>query len=231
MALPAWLCRYFGLAPSGQEPSSPSLFQKQPGERLLLHIGCGMADIRSLPPGFQQGFREIRVDLDPDVSPDLIASFADLSAVPDASVDAVFSSHTLEHLYWFEVPQALAECRRVLHPEGMLVVTCPDLQAAAEMIAAGRLFDTAYVSPAGPITPFDIVFSYRPFVEKSPQTMSHKCGFTLESLTETIKAAGFPAVFALRRPDCFDLWCLARNSPSSAATLERLAADYLAPLG
>ncbi|TXF13728.1 class I SAM-dependent methyltransferase [Pelomicrobium methylotrophicum] len=233
MTLPRWLSRYFGLpaddgSVSGQE-GADSLFRRDGDERLLLHIGCGQADIRSLPSGFQSGWREIRVDLDPAARPHLLASFADLTLVPDGSVDAVFSSHTIEHLYWFEVPQALAECRRVLRPDGMLVTTCPDLQAAAEMIAADRIDEVAYISPAGPVTPFDIVFSYRPFVERAPQTMSHKCGFTVRTLSTAMREAGFPAVFAFRRPAHFDLWCLARPIPTPPEELERLAAAYLAP--
>lgn len=232
MALPRWLLRYFGLA--DESPSEAgnagalALFEQRAEQRLLLHVGCGHADIHSLPIGFRQGYREIRVDLDPAAQPDLLASFADLSIAPDASVDAVFSSHTIEHLYWFEVPQALAECRRVLRSDGLLVITCPDLQAAAAMIAEDRIDETAYVSPVGPITPFDIVFSYRPFVLHAPQAMSHKCGFSLRTLNEAVREAGFAATIGFRRPAAFDLWLLARPEPTPETELRTLAARFLA---
>ena len=44
-----------------------------------------------------------------------------------ASVDAVFSSHNIEHLYPHEVPLALKEFMRVLKPDGFVLMTCPDL--------------------------------------------------------------------------------------------------------
>ncbi len=199
------------------------------GQRLLLHVGCGQARLTDLPAGFQRGWQEWRIDLDPDAHPDLIASFSDLSLLPDACADALFASHVIEHLYWFEVPQALAEARRVLKPDGMLVLTCPDLQSAAAMIAEDRLFETAYLSPAGPITPFDIVYSYRPFVQRSPQTMSHKCGFTLTTLTQAVREAGFTSVYGLRRPEAFDLWLLAVAQALPEAELTAQARQYLPP--
>jgi hypothetical protein len=40
----------------------------------------------------------------------------------------------------------------------MLSITCPDLQAAAEMIAQDKLMETAYTTGSGMVvTPFDIV--------------------------------------------------------------------------
>jgi hypothetical protein len=97
------------------------------------------------------------------------------------------------------------------------------------MIAEDRIDETAYVSPAGPITPFDIVFSYRPFVLNAPATMSHKCGFTLRTLNEAVREAGFVASFGFRRPSAFDLWLLARPIPTPEAELRALAERYLAP--
>lgn len=229
MALPRWLSRYFGLA--AENPAAAKLLERNGAERLLLHIGCGRETIDSLPAGFHEGFREIRVDLDPDARPDLVSSFTDLSGIPDASVDAIFSSHTIEHLYWFEVPQALAECRRVLRPDGLLVTTCPDLQAAAAMIADDRIDEVAYQSAAGPITPFDIVYSYRPYVQMAPQTMSHKCGFTLRTLSEAVRDAGFQSYIGHRRPLHFDLWLLARPTPTPEPELSGLAARFLAAPG
>lgn len=198
-------------------------------ERVLLHVGCGHATIASIRlPGFARPhWREIRLDADARVDPDVVGSMVEMSAVDDASVDAIFSSHGVEHLYWHDVPRALAEFRRTLKADGFAVVTCPDVQAAAQMIAEDRMFETAYLSAAGPITPFDILYSYRPFVAANPEWMSHHCGFTLTTLSAVLREAGFAAVHGLRRPGGFDLWVLASKSCRSEAEMAALAVDFL----
>ena len=41
---------------------------------------------------------QIRLDINPAAAPDLIGSMTDMAAVANASVQAVFSSHNIEHL-------------------------------------------------------------------------------------------------------------------------------------
>ncbi|MBI2752897.1 MAG: tetratricopeptide repeat protein [Betaproteobacteria bacterium] len=195
--------------------------------KTLLHVGCGQADIRHLPAYFQKRWKEIRLDIDPDAHPDILGSALDMSAVPSHSVDAVYSSHTLEHLYAHELPLALAEMLRVLKPDGILVATVPDLQAAARMIAEDRLFETAYQSPAGPITPYDMVYSYRAFVSRDRPYMAHYGGFTLSTLIDALKGAGFAAVTGKRRESAFDLWVLSVPEPMADDQLKQLSAAVL----
>lgn len=232
--LQAWLERFrlrHGLTSSAQSAYSiaPSPWDRIADERLLLHVGCGQATIEHiLVPGFRgSSWREVRLDADESVAPDIVGTMTEMPAVPTVAVDAVFSSHGIEHLYWHDVPRALEEFRRVLVADGFLVITCPDLQAAAQMIAEDRLFDTAYVSGAGPITPFDMVYSYRPFVQANPQWMSHHCGFTLTTLVEALRKAGFAKMYGYRRQGGFDLWVLASKSPRSDEEMVVLAAEYL----
>ncbi len=200
-------------------------------ERLLLHVGCGHATIEHIPmTGFREpSWREIRLDADEGVAPDIVGTMTEMPSVPTAAVDAVFSSHGIEHLYWHDVPRALTEFRRVLVDDGFVVITCPDLQAAAQMIAEDRLFDTAYISPAGPITPFDMVYSYRPFVQANPEWMSHHCGFTLTTLVAVLSEAGFAQIHGFRGG--FGLWVLASKSPRNAEEMAALATDYLPAIG
>lgn len=198
---------------------------RRPG-RKLLHVGCGHATKVNTGPGFQSDdWQEIRLDIDPDAQPDILGSILDMSEVPDASVDAVFTSHTLEHLYAHEIPLALAEMRRVLRKDGIALSTVPDLQAAAKMIADDRLFDVAYQSSAGPITPFDIVYSYRGFVGRDRPYMAHHSGFTLTTLVQAFKDAGFRGVIGVRGN--FTLWVLATELPQPDETLRRLAAEFV----
>jgi predicted SAM-dependent methyltransferase len=199
--------------------------------QLLLHVGCGHATIDHIEiTGFRKPiWREIRLDADESVAPDIVGTMTEMSFVPTAAVDAVFSSHGIEHVYWHDVPRALSEFRRVLTDDGFAVITCPDLQAAAQMIAEDRLFDTAYISAAGPITPFDMVYSYRPFVQANPEWMSHHCGFTLTTLVAALREAGFAKMYGYRGG--FGLWVLASKSPRSDEEMTALAADYLPAIG
>jgi hypothetical protein len=202
------------------------------GARVLLHVGCGHANLDGIPlSGFHQStWQEVRLDADASVSPDIVGTMVVMDAVADGFADAIFSSHGIEHLYWHDVPLALAEFRRVLKDDGFAVITCPDVQAAAQMIAEDRMFETAYQSPAGAITPFDILYSYRPFVAANPQWMSHHCGFTLSTLMAVLKEAGFAIVNGMRRPGGFDLWVLASKSPRTPDEMTALSADYLIPI-
>ena len=193
----------------------------------MLHVGCGSATRTNAGPGFQSDeWEEVRLDIDPDARPHIIGSVLDMSMVPDASVDAVFSSHTIEHLYAHEIPIALAEMRRVLKPDGIALTVVPDLQAAARMIAEDKLFETAYISPAGPITPFDIVYSYRGFVGRDRPYMAHHGGFTMTTLIEAFRQAGFPSVAAMCREGGFDLWSLATAVTVEDARLRELAKQF-----
>ncbi len=196
--------------------------------KTFLHVGCGQADQTKVHVTFRgPDWREVRLDADPSVSPDIVGTMTDMSDVPDGYADAIYSSHGVEHLYWHDVPLALSEFRRTLKDDGFAVITCPDVQAAALMIAEDRMFDTAYESPSGAITPFDILYSYRPFVQANPQWMSHHCGFTLTTLMAVLRDAGFAKVQGLRREGGFDLWVLASKSPRSEQEMADLAKDYL----
>jgi len=101
-----------------------------------LHVGCGPASLPDhvFPPSV---WRETRLDIDPAVAPDVVASIVDLPFSSGAYA-AVYSSHNLEHLAPHEVPQALAEFFRVLMPNGFAMVSVPDMGLAAARIAEGR---------------------------------------------------------------------------------------------
>lgn len=158
----------------------------------VLHVGCGSKEASGLHEAFcGPNWNELRLDVDPTVEPDVVASITDMAPVGDASVEAVFSSHNLEHLEAHEVPRALAEFLRVLRPGGMLLVTLPDIQAVARLVAEGQLEEPVYQSPAGPVAPLDILYGFRPFLALGAQAMAHRTGFTLESLRQHLAAAGF----------------------------------------
>jgi SAM-dependent methyltransferase len=133
----------------------------------------------------------------------------DLSPVESDSFDAIWSSHNLEHVFSHEVALVLAGFLRVLRPGGELLVTMPDLQSIAALISKGRLEDTAYVSPAGPIAPLDVVYGHRGFVATGNEFMAHRTGFTARTLREKLLTAGFEDVKVEQRANEFALWALA----------------------
>jgi hypothetical protein len=193
----------------------------------LLHVGCGPKRKNGTTLGFAKNdWQELRLDIDPNVQPDLVGTMTDMSAVAPASVDAVYSSHNIEHLYPHEVPVALAEFRRVLKPDGFAVITCPDLQSICALVAQDRLTEPAYQSPAGPIAPLDVLYGHRPPMAAGNLYMAHRCGFTLKVLMGTLRAAGFAVVAGKARPQHFELWALAAMGSADEATVRALAQEH-----
>ena len=193
-------------------------------EKVFLHVGCGPQRKGLATPGFDSDqWREIRLDINPSVSPDVIGTMTDMSAVPSASVDAVYSSHNIEHLYPHEVPVALAEFRRVLKDDGFTVITCPDLQSVAKLVADDLLTDPAYQSPAGPISPLDILYGHNASLAKGNLYMAHKCGFTKKVLISTLERAQFKMIACVSNPRAFALWALASKSLRSETEMRELA--------
>jgi predicted SAM-dependent methyltransferase len=130
--------------------------------RKVLHVGCGAATIEKMPEGFRDGsWEEVRFDINPKVRPDLIGTITEMSAVQTNSVDAVYSSHNIEHVYPHEVPAVLGEFKRVIKEDGFAVITCPDLKAVAEKIVEAGLSEPLYHSAAGPISPLDVLYGTR----------------------------------------------------------------------
>jgi len=193
----------------------------------LLHIGCGPKRKNKTTRGFiSDAWTEVRLDIDASVQPDVLGTMTDMSAVSDASVDAIFSSHNIEHLYPHEVPLALGEFLRVLSDDGFAVITCPDLQSVCALVAEDKLLEPAYTAPAGPITPLDILYGHRPPMARGNLFMAHRCGFTRKVLHGTLQSSGFQSVATKARPQHFDLWALASKSARSEDEVRALAAEH-----
>jgi SAM-dependent methyltransferase len=194
----------------------------------FLHVGCGQARKADTTAGFNNDrWQEIRFDIDPGCAPDITGTVVDMSAVNSGSVDAIFSSHNIEHVYPHEVPKVIAEFARVLADDGFVVLTCPDLQVVCEAVARDKLLEPLYVSPSGPVSPIDVLFGFRPAIAAGKYFMAHKCGFTYSVLSGLFAGGGFKSVFGGRHPPTFALWILACKQVKTNIELAALAREHL----
>jgi predicted SAM-dependent methyltransferase len=191
---------------------------------VFANLGCGPRGSGRIAPVFQ-GWEVLRVDAEAAVEPDIVADITDLSAVPDGAVDGVWCAHCLEHLYLHEAPGALAEMRRILAPHGILCLVVPDLQTVAQYIVADKMHEPLYQSPAGPITPHDVMFGYGRRIAEGFTLMAHRSGFTPQVMVDTLRAGGFEHFVVTRRSN-FELGAVAhRTGWRSEAEREQVVAQ------
>jgi SAM-dependent methyltransferase len=184
--------------------------------KVFLNAGSGPPENTRLPALFRK-WKQIRVDVDPSMKPDVMANIADLSRIADASVDAVWSAHAPEHLFAHQVPAAFSEFRRVLKGAGFACIVVPDLQAIAQWIAEDRFHETIYQSKSGPVNAHDMVFGFGPAIACGKTAMVHHCGFTPTLFLERLKEAGFAEIVLRRRIPSLELVALVLKTPSDGA--------------
>ena len=193
--------------------------------KIFLHVGCGPQN-KSTCLGFNNdNWKEIRLDIDKNVNPDIVGTLTDMKLVETGSVDAVYSSHNIEHIFPHEVPIALSEFYRVLKEDGIVVITCPDLQSAGKALTQDKLFETLYESPMGPVTAFDVLFGHRKTTADGNVFMIHKGGFTYSTLDMAFYKAGFKARCGKRV--AFALYLVAFKQKKSEEEIKKIARQFL----
>jgi SAM-dependent methyltransferase len=197
----------------------------------FLHVGCGTKRKSHTVRAFRSSeWEEVTLDIDAAVAPDIVDKLPDLRTVETESFDAVYSAHNIEHLYPHEVPQALSAFYRVLKPDGVAIITCPDIQSIGEQIAAGALDEPIYESPLGPVAPLDMLYGFRPAMSNGNLYMAHHTGFTLSSLRNACKGVGFTGFVGFRRTARHDLWALVTKDVCDEHELRERAAHLLQPV-
>ena len=173
----------------------------------VLNAGSGPAEASSVHPAFRAAqWQVVRLDIDPSLQPDLVGSFTELeSLVAPASYEAVWSSHSLEHLHTHEVIPALSAFRRVLKDDGFMIAVCPDLAAVARLLLERGAETVVYHSGAGPIRPLDMIYGHAYSIATGRPAMAHNTGFTAERLARVAIEAGFAEVRVMEGP-AYDLW-------------------------
>ena len=162
----------------------------------LLNAGSGPGPARRIARMVdEQGWEEVRFDIDPEVKPDVLGSILELGDCFEAqSFNAVWSSHVLEHLYAHEVFPTLRQFHRVLKPDGFALITSPDIESVAQFIVEHGIAAIAYNSPAGPIRPLDMLYGHSRAIEEGHVYMAHRTGFTADRLGNLLLMAGFTTV-------------------------------------
>jgi SAM-dependent methyltransferase len=110
----------------------------------------------------------------------------------DASADAIYASHLLEHLTREEGARFLRECHRVLVPRGILRVVVPDLRAIVDRYREGRSSSLDFIEGLGICaeTPTDGCLKrlLAPWFR-----FPHRCMYDSESLLGCLREAGLEA--------------------------------------
>jgi SAM-dependent methyltransferase len=195
--------------------------------KTFLHVGCGPQNKSSIIGFNNDNWKEIRFDIDKNVNPDIEGTLTDMSQVETGSVDAIYSSHNIEHVYPHEVQIVLKEFHRVLNDDGMVVLVCPDLQSVCEAIVDDKLLQPLYESEAGPISPIDILYGLRGSIAEGNEYMAHKGGFTYSVLNDAFLQAGFKMNFGGRRQDIWELFIVSFVQEKSKEDAQKVAIKFL----
>ena len=146
-------------------------------------------------PWAREGYKEVRLDIDPRNKPDILASMTDMGEI--GSYEVVYCCHALEHLYPHEVGKTLKEFVRVLSSGGTAVIMVPDLE---NVKPTDEILD---IPLCGPITGLHLFYGDATQIEQFPH-MAHHSGFVQDTLTRAMKQAGFSNV-NVRRAAGFNL--------------------------
>ena len=187
----------------------------------VLNAGSGPRSNRRLHGVFGRGqWHEIRIDVDARAEPDVVGSMTNLRPhFDEGRFDAIWSSHSLEHLHAHEIPLALAEFRRILQPDGFALITCPDLETVMTLFLEHGSDHVVYHSAVGPITPLDMMFGHGRSIASGNVHMAHHSGLTAERLGRLLLQAGFAEVITRRQS--FDLWALALTESADRNAIQR----------
>jgi predicted SAM-dependent methyltransferase len=149
-----------------------------------LHVGG-----RIVAPGWEI------MDANPGPHVDHVGDARDLSRFQDATFEAVYASHVLEHFgYLTELCAALQEWHRVLKPGGVLYVSVPDLDTLCAL-----LIDRKNLTLSERFAVMRMMFG-----GQSSAWDFHKTGLNEDFLKDFLKRTGFVDVRRVRSLGMFE---------------------------
>jgi predicted SAM-dependent methyltransferase len=156
------------------------LFQNE--NKKVLNIGANKA---KLDFKLFENYQEIKLDICDDVSPDIVASITNMESIPSQSVDGIWASHIVEHIFWHELPAAFFGIKRILKDDGIAIIMVPNLALIADNLK-DDVNKVLYDTPSGPITALDMIYGFRKFTKLGMDGMMHKIGFTPRLMGEVL---------------------------------------------
>jgi predicted SAM-dependent methyltransferase len=125
---------------------------------MKLHIGCGDQKL----PGF------INIDLVYSPAVDIICDAKNLALFDDNSINEIYASHVLEHIYPYQIAETLHEWHRVLVTGGILRLAVPNFDALISLyntthdlnIVLGLLYGRGCKYPLGENATHKTVYTF-----------------------------------------------------------------------
>ena len=185
-------------------------------QRTVLHVGCGQRP-RAIGTGLFAPalWSEVRLDIDTSVTPDSVGDMRELANVATASMDAVWSAHVLDQVDETGVEGALAQFRRVLRPQGVLIIVAPDLQTIGAALARDTPDATLSVRNGKALRAIDALYGHADAHKRTNHKATRRSGFTARTLAATLERAGFARI-TVRRTE-WELYASAHRAPGDAA--------------
>ena len=156
--------------------------QSRNGSGLHLHLGCG--------PKYLPGF--VNIDANPLRKIDLWLDVRNGLPYRSESVDSIYSTHVLEHLFPDELKNALCECVRVLKIGGGVRIVVPSLSNA---ILAYNQKKVAWFSDQFPRHYESLGGRFSNFIFCDGQ---HRTAFDSDYMREMLSSVGFSEVVEVR---------------------------------
>lgn len=144
---------------------------------LKLNVGCGGRRL--------EGYTG--VDAVAERSAADIVARADAIPLPDSSVDEILAIHLWEHFYLWECETVISEWMRLLKPGGSLILELPNLIKCCQNVIKGRMVGGKHPDQLG-------MWGLWGDPRKSDSFMSHRWGWSPETLSQFLKEKGFSQV-------------------------------------
>lgn len=118
----------------------------------------------------------------------------------DNSVDEIYASHLIEHFTRKEWEEVRKDWYRVLKPNGLLHIKCPDLEQICKSFINDK--DIRYDNPRTGISLIMMIYGGQ---EAFGKGQIHKNGFTLDKLGSDLELTGFQIETKEAKNDIYEL--------------------------